>query len=73
MAKLTKKEQQQYDKCLGQCIGCMLKGNCGLQIKIRELRILSDAERLHIAVDLLDKAGLNEYLAECERREKDGG
>jgi len=35
------------------------------------MRILSDADRLEIAVNLLDKTGLDEYRAKCERREKE--
>lgn len=73
MAKLTKKEQQQYDKCLGQCTQCFFNLGCRLRIKIRGLRVLSDTEKLGIAVGLLDKFGLDDYTTECERREKDGG
>lgn len=73
MAKLTKKEQQQYDKCLAQCTQCFCKPYCELRRKIRELRVLSDAEKLEIAESFLSNAGRQGYTAECERREKDGG
>lgn len=71
MAKLTKKEQQQYDKCLGQCTQCMLSGNCKLRLKIRELRVLSDTEKLWIALSIMNEQMVDEYAAECERREKE--
>lgn len=35
MPKLTKKEQQQYDQCLGQCSNCILKRDCELRVKIK--------------------------------------
>ena len=35
------------------------------------MRILSDSEKLEIAVGLLDKQGLDEFAAECERREQE--
>ena len=72
MAKLTKIEQQQYDKCLGQCTICLMRPDCLLRIKIKELRILTDADKLNIAVDFLDDEAFDKYVAECERKEKDG-
>lgn len=38
MAKLTKKEQQQYDKCLGQCTQCLIRLDCKLRIKIKDIQ-----------------------------------
>ena len=35
MQKLTDKEQEQYDRCLGQCTTCLLDGACELQDKIK--------------------------------------
>ena len=72
MAKLTKIEQQQYDICLGQCTMCLQKVDCLLRIKIKELRILTDADKLNIAVDFLDDEAFDKYVAECERRERNG-
>lgn len=40
MPKLTKKEQQQYDQCLGQCTVCMIKPDCKLRLKIREIKLV---------------------------------
>lgn len=36
--KLTKTEQETYDKCLGQCRECLLNGECELQKKLDERR-----------------------------------
>ena len=33
--KLTTEEQEQYDKCLGQCTTCLLRYCCKLQEKIK--------------------------------------
>ena len=72
MVKLSKTEQQQYDICLGQCTMCLQKVDCELRIKVKELRILTDSEKLSIAVDFLDDEGFDEYMAECERKEREG-
>ena len=39
--KLTKREQVQYDQCLGQCSGCMIKADCELQVKLKDLRTVT--------------------------------
>ncbi len=36
LMKLTKQEQETYDKCLGQCSHYLLNGECELQKKLDE-------------------------------------
>lgn len=36
MKKLTKKEQEIFQDCQGNCSGCYFDGGCDLQSKIKE-------------------------------------
>lgn len=56
MSKLTKQEQQQYNKCLGQCTQCMISANCTLRIKIKEI----------VSVDII-ASGYEWTCPECNR------